>query len=156
MVSGVPRPALFIDRDGTINRDCPYCHDPAQLHVFMNAVKLMKHYQKLGFLIIVITNQSGINRGYFTEDDLERFNSALLRRLKNMGVKIDAIYYCPHRPDEGCTCRKPETGLVKNALSDFPIDLEHSVMVGDRDDIDGEMAKRLGIEFLNISQAAHF
>jgi histidinol-phosphate phosphatase family protein len=156
MESGFLRPALFIDRDGTINRDCPYCHDPAQLHVFRNAVSVMKHYQQRGFFIIIITNQSGVNRGYFTEYDLGRFNTALIKRLAHMGVRIDAIYYCPHRPDEGCKCRKPETGLIEKAMRDFPIDLEHSVMVGDRDDVDGEMARRLGIEFLDISRAKLF
>ena len=156
MEAGSLRPALFIDRDGTINRDCPYCHDPAQLHVFRNAVRVMKHYQQRGFLVIIITNQSGVNRGYFTEDDLGRFNTALIKRLAHMGVRIDAIYYCPHRPDEGCKCRKPGTGLIEKAMQDFPIDLEHSVMVGDRDDVDGEMARRLGIEFLDISRAKLF
>ncbi|MCL4307458.1 MAG: HAD family hydrolase [Candidatus Thermoplasmatota archaeon] len=147
---------MFIDRDGTINRDCPYCHDPAQLHVFMDAVRLMKQYQQKGFFIIIITNQSGVNRGYFTEEDLGRFNTALVKRLAHMGVRIDAIYYCPHRPDEGCKCRKPGTGLIEKAMHDFPIDLERSVMVGDRDDMDGEMAKRLGIEFINILRAKQF
>ena len=116
----------------------------------------MRQYQQKGFLIIIITNQSGVNRGYFTEEDLGRFNTALVKRLAHMGVRIDAIYYCPHRPDEGCKCRKPGTGLVEKAMHDFPIDLEHSVMVGDRDDIDGEMAGRLGIEFINILRTKQF
>ena len=122
----------------------------------MDAVRLMKQYQQKGFFIIIITNQSGVNRGYFTEEDLGRFNTALVKRLAHMGVRIDAIYYCPHRPDEGCNCRKPGTGLIEKAMLDFPIDLEHSVMVGDRDDMDGEMARRLGIEFINILRAKQF
>ncbi len=122
----------------------------------MDAVRLMKKYQQKGFLLIIITNQSGVNRGYFTEEDLGRFNTALVKRLEHMGVRIDAIYYCPHRPDEGCNCRKPGTGLIEKAMLDFPIDLEHSVMVGDRDDMDGEMARRLGIEFINILRAKQF
>ncbi len=122
----------------------------------MDAVRLMKKYQQKGFLLIIITNQSGVNRGYFTEEDLGRFNTALVKRLAHMGVRIDAIYYCPHRPDEGCNCRKPGTGLIEKAMLDFPIDLEHSVMVGDRDDMDGEMARRLGIEFINILRAKQF
>ncbi len=122
----------------------------------MDAVRLMKQYQQKGFFIIIITNQSGVNRGYFTEEDLGRFNTALVKRLAHMGVRIDAIYYCPHRPDEGCKCRKPGTGLIEKAMHDFPIDLERSVMVGDRDDMDGEMAKRLGIEFINILRAKQF
>ncbi|MGC8515469.1 MAG: D-glycero-alpha-D-manno-heptose-1,7-bisphosphate 7-phosphatase [Thermoplasmata archaeon] len=142
--------ALFIDRDGTINHDCPYCRDPKDLRIFDDAVDIIKDFRKRGFLIVIVTNQSGINRGYFSEAEYETFNSALLEELERRGAKVDAVYHCPHRPDEGCLCRKPGTGLVLQAARDLDIDLSSSFVVGDRDDVDGEMARRLGMKYMII------
>jgi histidinol-phosphate phosphatase family protein len=142
------KPALFIDRDGTINQDCPYCKDPEDLHVYTDAVDIISKYASKGFLIIIITNQSGVNRGYFNVKELQEFNSALIRKVAQMGGRIDDIFYCPHTPEEKCECRKPETGLIKQATEKYEIDMENSVMVGDRDDMDGELARRLGINFI--------
>ena len=142
--------ALFIDRDGTINHDCPYCKDPKDLRIYDNAVDIIKDFRKRGFLIVIVTNQSGINRGYFSEAEFEKFNSALLKELEREGAKVDAVYHCPHRPDEGCLCRKPGTGLLLQAARDLDIDLNSSFVVGDRDDVDGEMARRLGMKYMII------
>ena len=142
--------ALFIDRDGTINHDCPYCRDPNDLRIYDDAVDIIKDFRKRGFLIVIVTNQSGINRGYFSEAEFEKFNSALLNELERAGAKVDAVYHCPHRPDEGCLCRKPGTGLLLQAVRDLDIDLNSSFVVGDRDDVDGEMARRLGMKYMII------
>jgi len=142
--------ALFIDRDGTINHDCPYCKDPKDLRIYDDAVDIIKDFRKRGFLIVIVTNQSGINRGYFSEAEFEKFNSALLKELEREGAKVDAVYHCPHRPDEGCLCRKPGTGLLLQAARDLDIDLNSSFVVGDRDDVDGEMARRLGMKYMII------
>ena len=142
--------ALFIDRDGTINHDCPYCKDPKDLRIYDDAVDIIIDFRKRGFLIVIVTNQSGINRGYFSEAEFEKFNSALLKELEREGAKVDAVYHCPHRPDEGCLCRKPGTGLLLQAARDLDIDLNSSFVVGDRDDVDGEMARRLGMKYMII------
>ena len=142
--------ALFIDRDGTINHDCPYCKDPKDLRIYDDAVDIIKDFRKRGFLIVIVTNQSGINRGYFSEAEFEKFNSALLKELERAGAKVDAVYHCPHRPDEECLCRKPGTGLLLQAAKDLDIDLNSSFVVGDRDDVDGEMARRLGMKYMII------
>ncbi len=147
---GLLHRALFIDRDGTINRDCPYCSNPNDLVLYEDTVRLMKQYKKNGYLIIVITNQSGIARGYFTQEQLNSFNQKMIDELSKRGVEIDGIYYCPHLPDENCNCRKPKTGLVEEAVKDHDILLSQSIMVGDRDDIDGEMARKLGIHFRQV------
>ena len=139
--------ALFIDRDGTINKDCPYCHDPKDLIIYDDAVEIMKGYINRGYLIIIITNQSGINRGYFTDEEFHVFHNELLKKLEERGVVIDKTYHCPHRPDENCECRKPKLGMIKKAMEDFDIDLEKSIIVGDRDDMEGEMGRQLGIEY---------
>ncbi|MCL5987541.1 MAG: HAD family hydrolase [Candidatus Thermoplasmatota archaeon] len=144
--------ALFIDRDGTINRDCPYCHDLKDLYIFQDAVEIMKDYRKKGYLIIIITNQSGINRGYFTDEQFHIFHNELLRRLKEMEVEVDETYYCPHRPEENCECRKPQLGMIQKAMENFDIDLKNSVIIGDRDDMEGEMGRKLGIEYLIVNR----
>ena len=144
--------ALFIDRDGTINRDCPYCHDLKDLYIFQDAVEIMKDYRKKGYLIIIITNQSGINRGYFTDEQFHIFHNELLRRLKEMEVEVDETYYCPHRPEENCECRKPQLGMIQKAMENFDIDLKNSVIIGDRDDMEGEMGRKLGIEHLIVNR----
>lgn len=150
---GLQHRALFIDRDGTINRDCPYCSDPSDLYIYEDSVRLMKQYKKSGYLVIIVTNQSGIGRGYFTLEQMNEFNRAMLRELEEKGVNVDGIYYCPHHPDEGCECRKPKTGMIKEAAKEHDILLSQSIMVGDRDDIDGEMARRLGMHFRKLDHA---
>jgi histidinol-phosphate phosphatase family protein len=107
------RRALFIDRDGTINKDCPYCHDIKDLYIYDDAVEIMKEYKNKVYLVIIITNQSGINRGYFTDQEFRVFHNELLRRLKERGVEVDKTYFCPHRPDENCRCRKPKLGMIE-------------------------------------------
>ncbi len=144
------KPALFIDRDGTINKDCPYCHDPTQIDIYMDAVSLIRDYRKRGYLIIVITNQSGLGRHYFSIQDLEAFNEELNRRLKELGAQFDYLYYCPHIPEDNCDCRKPKDGMIRRAVQDHGIDLDSSVLAGDRDDIEGELARKLGLKFIHF------
>ncbi len=144
------KPALFIDRDGTINADCPYCHDSRDLKIYNDIIPFIRKYEDSGYLIIIVTNQSGINRGYFSLDQFLEFHSALINELTGDGISVNATYYCPHRPDEMCRCRKPNTGLVEEALKDFNIDLEKSVVAGDNESTDGELAKRLGLKFIKI------
>lgn len=146
----VHKPALFIDRDGTINRDCPYCHDPSQIDIYMDAVSLIRDYRKRGYLIVVITNQSGLGRHYFSIQDLEAFNEELNRRLKELGAQFDYLYYCPHIPEDNCDCRKPKDGMIRKAVQDHGIDLDSSVLAGDRDDIEGELARKLGLKFIHF------
>ena len=125
-----------------------YCKDPKDLRIYDDAVKFMKEYQDKGYLIVIITNQSGINRGYFSESEFRVFNDAVVNALAERGVTVNATYYCPHRPDEGCECRKPKTGLVLKAVKELKIDLSDSLIAGDRQDRDGELAKNLGIPFI--------
>ncbi|MCL4341316.1 MAG: HAD family hydrolase [Candidatus Thermoplasmatota archaeon] len=142
------RKALFMDRDGTIIKDIPYSADPGKIVIYQDAVELMREYEKEGYLIVMVTNQSGINRGFFTRGDLEKFNAVLTGMLKSKGVNVDAIYFCPHKPEENCRCRKPETGMVMDAAAELGIELKYSVMAGDREDMDGELARRTGMKFI--------
>lgn len=144
------RPAVFVDRDGTLNRDCPYCKDPKDLYVFVDTVKMVKEYQEKGHYVFIITNQSGLNRGYFTRSELDSFNSALLKEMGSLGVKVDDIFICPHTPEEKCNCRKPEQGMIDQAISSYDIDIKSSIMIGDRDDMDGGLARRVGMKFIQV------
>lgn len=142
------KPALFIDRDGTINKDCPYCKSPEQINIFEDVFDPLKELSKY-FLIIIITNQSGISRGFFTEDDLKEMHEKIKRQISEKGGRIDAIYYCPHLPEDNCNCRKPKTGLVEKAMNDFDIDLKGSFVIGN-DDKDVELAKNLKIRSIKV------
>lgn len=137
-----------MDRDGTIIKDIPYSADPGKIVIYQDAVELMREYEKEGYLIVMVTNQSGINRGFFTRGDLEKFNAVLTGMLKSRGVNVDAIYFCPHKPEENCRCRKPQTGMVMDAAAELGIELKYSVMAGDREDMDGELARRTGMKFI--------
>ena len=139
--------ALFIDRDGTINVDCPYCSKPEQIRIYKDAIDLIKSYKKFGFLIIVISNQSGIGRKLFSEQDVINFNESLNNCLKKFDSSIDKFYFCPHTPEDNCNCRKPKDGLIKRAMSENDIDLIGSIFVGDRDDIDGELARNMSMHY---------
>ena len=131
--------AVFLDRDGTINVDKNYLYRIEDFEFLPGAVEGLRLLQSSGFLLIIITNQSGIARGYFTEDDYLRLTDWMLDRLKDDGVKISGVYYCPHLPDaeisgymKVCNCRKPETGLFEQAVRDFDIDLTMSYAIGDK------------------------
>ena len=139
--------ALFIDRDRTINVDCPYCSKPEQIRIYKDAIDLIKSYKKFGFLIIVISNQSGIGRKLFSEQDVINFNESLNNCLKKFDSSIDKFYFCPHTPEDNCNCRKPKDGLIKRAMSENDIDLIGSIFVGDRDDIDGELARNMSMHY---------
>lgn len=123
------RPAVFVDRDGTLIEEVNFLHRVEDLRIFDFTPEALKRLKSHCFRVIVITNQSGIGRGYFQEQDMVAIHEAVQERL---GGLLDAFYFCPHLPDDGCKCRKPRTGMIEQALMDFPIDLGRSWMVGDK------------------------
>lgn len=123
--------AVFLDRDGTMAKDVHYCSDPADFQLFPNTAKAVKLLNEHDFKVIVITNQSGIARGYFTEETLAQIHEKMKGELAKESAWVDAIYYCPHHPDDNCNCRKPKPKLLLQAVKDFDIDLERSFVVGD-------------------------
>ena len=124
-------PAIFLDRDGTINYDKNYLCCEKDLKIYKNIEKSLIKARKMGFKIVIVTNQSGIARKYFTLAQLKKINSKLLAMLKERGIKIDGLYYCPHGPDDNCMCRKPKPGMAIQAAKDLQIDLKKSYMIGD-------------------------
>ncbi|HEV3410266.1 MAG TPA: HAD family hydrolase [Chthoniobacterales bacterium] len=143
-----PKPAVFLDRDGTIMRDVEYCGDPARVELFECATAALRDLKAAGFKLIVITNQSGIGRGYFSEQAYRAVESELNRQLGS-GL-IDATYYCPHTPDEGCRCRKPAPGLIHDAARDHRVDLSRSFFIGDKP-IDAECGRAAGVRTILVA-----
>lgn len=142
--------AVFLDRDGTLVHPRHYPSRPDDLHLYNNIGPGLRDIQRAGFLLVVITNQSGIARGYFTEAELQRMHEHLARELERLDVRLDAIYYCPHHP-EGvireltmrCDCRKPQPGMLLKAAADLDLDLQHCWFIGDILD-DVEAGNRAG------------
>ena len=133
-------PALFLDRDDTLMVNCPYLCEPSKVALFSGATEGLRAFREAGWRLIVLSNQSGLGRGYFTREQLSAVTNRMVELLAAGGVVLDAIYYCPHAPDENCNCRKPRTGLIEAACRDFAIDLAKSWMVGDKA-ADMEVAK---------------
>jgi D-glycero-D-manno-heptose 1,7-bisphosphate phosphatase len=123
-------PAVFLDRDGTLMRDVDYCGDPALVEVFPGAAAALQELKRLGYKLIIITNQSGIGRGYFGEEDYHAVEREFLRQLGE--ELIDASYYCPSVPSENSPRRKPAPGMILEAQRDHHLDLSRSYMIGDK------------------------
>jgi len=120
---------VFLDRDGTLIEEVNYLSRVEDLRVFPFTADAIRLLNDAGFLLIVVTNQSGIGRGIYTEADMHAIHEAIQSELSGA---IDAFYFCPHLPCDGCKCRKPNTGMIEVALADFDIDIENSWMVGDK------------------------
>lgn len=141
--------AVFIDRDDTINRDVHYCSRPEDFELLATVGPGIRLLNQAGFKVVVITNQSGIARGYFTEEMLERIHQKMTDELAKYGAHIDAIYYCPHYPDEGCECRKPKPKLVYQAIKQLHIHPQQSFTIGDRL-MDVELAGAIGCKCVMV------
>lgn len=133
------RKAIFLDRDGTINIEKGYLYKKEDFEFESNAIEGLKRLSELGYILIIVTNQSGIGRGYYTEKDLDILNNYMFKILLKEKVKIEKIYYCPHHPTKGigeykreCQCRKPNPGMILEGINEFNIDRENSYMIGDK------------------------
>jgi D-glycero-D-manno-heptose 1,7-bisphosphate phosphatase len=145
------RGAVFMDRDGTISEEVGYINHPTRFRVFPYAARAVRLLNDKGWLAMVITNQAGVARGYFSEDMVQAVHDRFKRELEDNGARLDAIYYCAHHPSVGeppyrfdCDCRKPKPGLIYRAADEFDIDLSKSWMVGDRY-TDIELARNAGV-----------
>src|SRR5713101_1275098 len=130
---------VFLDRDGTINEEVDFLSSSDELHLIEGSAKAIREANQLGLKVFVITNQSGIARGFLTEQQLIKIHDHLIKMLNDLGAHIDAIYYCPHHPELGeapyrilCDCRKPKTGMLQQAVKQFGINLAKSFVIGDR------------------------
>jgi histidinol-phosphate phosphatase family protein len=127
----IPRPAAFLDRDGVLIDDTGFIGDPDDVQILPDVPIALRRLADAGYARIVVSNQSGVSRGYFSVQDVDRVNGALAGMLAGDGARIDAFYVCPHY-DEGCDCRKPAPGLIRKAVEEHGLTLEGSAMIGDR------------------------
>jgi heptosyltransferase II len=134
---------VFLDRDGTVNRDMGYISSPQELDLLPGVVEAVAHLNRAGARVVLVTNQSAIARGFITVDQLQTIHAVLLSRLEAGGARLDAIYYCPHHPNDGCRCRKPQPGMIHRAAADLALDLSRAYVIGDQSR-DIELARQVG------------
>jgi len=146
------KPALFLDRDGVINLDHGYVHTPENFEFVDGIFEMVAAANRAGYLVVVVTNQAGIGRGYYSESQFHALTNWMKTKFAEHGGKIDAVYFCPHHPTEGsgiyrqeCDCRKPAPGMIFAAMRKFDIDLNKSILIGDKMK-DIQAANAAGIE----------
>lgn len=124
-------PAIFFDKDGTLIHDVPYNVDPSQVRFYDDAIDALSQLKHAGYKLFVISNQSGVARGFFKQSQLGDISRYLQEAVRQSGIQFDGIYYCPHAESDRCSCRKPEPGLILQAAHEHGIDLAKSWMIGD-------------------------
>lgn len=138
-----PRRFVLIDRDGTVNVEKHYLSDPDQLQLIDGVGAALRRLSQAGFGIAIITNQSGIARGYFNLERLDQIHARLTQMLEAEGVRLDGIYICPHGPDDDCACRKPLPGMAEQAMAEHGFDPKLSTVIGDKE-VDVELGQAIG------------
>lgn len=126
------RSAVFLDRDGTICEEVGYLNHVSRFRMFPFVAAALRRLSDAGYQVIIVSNQSGVARGYFPESLVQQVNEVMVQQLSEAGAKVDAVYYCPHASSENCPCRKPKTGMLDRAVHEHCIDLQRSFVIGDR------------------------
>lgn len=150
--------ALFLDRDGVINVEINYLHKIGDFKFVEGIFELCHKYQNIGYFVIVVTNQSGIARGYYSEEDFNYLTSWMIKEFAKEGIDIKKVYSCPHHPEISgvCSCRKPEPGMFLEAQREFDIDLKNSILVGDKEsDIEAGVAAGIRETYLFDENRVH-
>jgi len=146
------RPAVFLDRDGVINKERDYVHTIDEFHFIDGVFDACREMSRAGYRLIIITNQAGIARGYYTEEDFHHLTKWMLNEFQKHGIQVDGVYHCPRHPVHGvgdyrrdCDCRKPAPGMILRAAKEHSLDLRHSILVGDKTtDIEAGRAAGVG------------
>lgn len=152
--SGRGNRALFVDRDGTLNPDLRYLKDADRLEVYHGVGEGLAMAAAHGYRVVCVTNQSGVERGLYAKEDVERIHARLNEKLRSAGAHVDAFYYCPHAPETGCACRKPGTLLFEQAAAELGLDFATSAVIGDRA-LDVEAGRRLGLLTVVVLPPGH-
>jgi len=148
------RSAIFLDRDGVINKEINYLHKIQDFTFLDGVCDSLKYFQKNQYLIIIITNQSGIGRGIYSLDDFLTLNNWMLNKFEENNILISEVFFCPHSPEDKCDCRKPKPGMINSAIKKFNIDPKSSWMIGDKED-DIQAAIKAGINHHILVRSGH-
>jgi D-glycero-D-manno-heptose 1,7-bisphosphate phosphatase len=146
--------AIFLDRDGVINKEKEYLYRINDFEFIDGVFPTLKYFQKKGYLLFIITNQSGINRGFYTIDDFIALNRWMIHEFNKMDIQIAEVYFCPHTPEEKCKCRKPKPKMILDAKKEFDLDLENSILIGDKNS-DIETGIKAGVHNLFLVTTGH-
>jgi len=149
------RKAVFADRDDTLVEDVPYCSDPETIKLLPGVSKAISKLNEAGYIVIVVTNQSGIARGILDEDILAAVHEKMIKDIKAGGGDVEDIFYCPHHPDDGCKCRKPEAEMGIAAIIKHNINPSESFMIGNHEK-DMEFGKKLGLKAYQVTEKRSF
>ena len=146
--------SIFLDRDGVINFDKGYVHKKEDFDFIPEIFDLLKYFKDREFTLFIITNQSGIGRGYYSLGDFNKLNTWMLSELEKFDIHIERVEFCPHKPTDECICRKPKTGMLDQIMKDYDIDLDNSWMIGDKEsDINfaknGKIKKTICVDISN-------
>ena len=147
--------AVFIDRDDTVAKDVPYCDNPSKFVLFDEVPQSIKRLNDAGYLVIMITNQSGVARGKFSMETLDAIHQKMVKQIEAEGGRIDDIFICPHHPDENCGCRKPEIGMGITAVAKYHINVKESFMIGNSD-ADVGFGDKLGCKSIKVTEKFTF
>jgi D-glycero-D-manno-heptose 1,7-bisphosphate phosphatase len=151
--SSEPRPCVFLDRDGVINKDIGYLHQPEQFELLPGALEGLKKLSEAGFALVLVTNQAGIGLGYFKHEDFYQVNRAMFKAMAPSGAGLDKIFYCPHGVNDGCNCRKPQAGMIERGFEELNLIREQSWMVGDLI-TDVQAGKKANLKTIRITAEA--
>ena len=124
---------IFLDRDGVINKETGYLHKIEDFKFINGVFEACQHYEQLGYKIVIVTNQSGISRGYYSEDDFRKITDWMITQFNKNNIQILDTFHCPHLPDSGCNCRKPKPGMLLEAKKKYNINMLESWMIGDKE-----------------------
>jgi len=146
--------AVFLDRDGVINKEVGYLHKIEDFEFIDGVFSACKHFQTAGYQLVIITNQSGIDRGYYPEKDFHTVTTWMLEQFNDQGINILDVLFCPHGPDSNCECRKPQPGMLLEARDKFDIDMKNSWMIGDKE-ADVQAANAAGVNNTILVKSGH-
>ncbi len=145
---------IFLDRDGVINKEVGYLHKIKDFKFIDGVFDACLYFRSLGYQLIIVTNQSGIGRGYYNEDDFHIVNNWMLEKFSKKDINILDVFFCPHGPESDCNCRKPKPGMFNQANNKYGIDMKNSWMIGDKE-ADVQAAKTAGIQNTILVKSGH-